>query len=51
MVLYVIYKNAKQVIEENLAEIQNKTISLEDQKLPELKDQITDVVKPSAIVW
>ncbi|XP_022859986.1 bidirectional sugar transporter SWEET15-like [Olea europaea var. sylvestris] len=49
MVLYVIYKNAKQVIEENLAEIQKKTISLEDQKLPELKDQITDVVKPSAI--
>ncbi|CAI9754677.1 unnamed protein product [Fraxinus pennsylvanica] len=41
MVLYVIYKNAKKVIEENLPEIQ---------KLPELKDQIIDVVKLSAIV-
>ncbi|PIN22406.1 Multitransmembrane protein [Handroanthus impetiginosus] len=45
MVLYVIYKNAKKVVEEKLPEIQ-----MEDHKLPELKDQIIDVVKLSAIV-
>ncbi|KAI3455073.1 hypothetical protein Pfo_011736 [Paulownia fortunei] len=45
MVLYVIYKKAKKVVVEKLPEIQ-----IEDHKLPELKEQIIDVVKLSAIV-
>ncbi|KAL2465498.1 Bidirectional sugar transporter SWEET10 [Abeliophyllum distichum] len=50
MALYAFYKNAKKVVEVKLPGIQNKLISLENQKLPELKDQIIDVVKLSAIM-
>ncbi|KAI3463595.1 hypothetical protein Pfo_020258 [Paulownia fortunei] len=52
MVLYVIYKNVKKVVQEKqmqLPEIQSQIIAIEDHKLPELKDQIIDVVKLSGI--
>ncbi|GFQ00528.1 bidirectional sugar transporter sweet10 [Phtheirospermum japonicum] len=45
MVLYMIYKNTKKVVEEKLPEIQ-----MESHNFPELKEQIIDVVKLSAIV-
>ncbi|KAL3839141.1 hypothetical protein ACJIZ3_023732 [Penstemon smallii] len=50
MVLYIIYKNAKKVVEEKLPEIQCQIIKIEDQEIPELKEQIIDIVKLSAIV-
>lgn len=43
MMLYAVYKDAKNAVEEKLQE-------MEDQKLPELKEQIIDVVKMSAVV-
>ncbi|KAK4480769.1 hypothetical protein RD792_011619 [Penstemon davidsonii] len=50
MVLYIMYKNAKKVVEEKLPEIQRQIIKTKDQKIPELKEQIIDAVKLSAIV-
>ncbi|KAM7460357.1 hypothetical protein LguiA_028398 [Lonicera macranthoides] len=45
MVLYFIYKNAKKVIQQKLPQLQ---IVLEEQNLPELKEQIIEVVKLSS---
>ncbi|XP_059664053.1 bidirectional sugar transporter NEC1-like [Cornus florida] len=52
MVLYVKYKNPKKADkEQKLPESQvDKSITLEEQKLPELTEQIIDVVKLSAMV-
>lgn len=50
MVLYLVYKNTKKVVEQKLPEIQNQIIVLEEHKLPELQEQIIDVVKLSALV-
>ncbi|KAK6154209.1 hypothetical protein DH2020_013848 [Rehmannia glutinosa] len=53
MVLYAIYKNGKKVVQEKqhqLPEIlQSQIIAIEEQKLPDLKDQIIDVVKLGGI--
>lgn len=49
MVLYVIYKNTKKEVHETkkeLAEIiESQIIAIEEHKIPELKEQIIDVVK------
>ncbi|XP_059642376.1 bidirectional sugar transporter SWEET14-like [Cornus florida] len=53
MILYVMYKDAKKVVEndQKLPEIKNQIIVLEqDHKLHELAEQIIDVVKLSAMV-
>ncbi|CAK9183515.1 unnamed protein product [Ilex paraguariensis] len=50
MVLYVIYKNSKKVIDQKLPELQSKVIAVEGHKLPELTEQIIDVMKLSAMV-
>ncbi|CAI9113148.1 OLC1v1013694C1 [Oldenlandia corymbosa var. corymbosa] len=50
MILYLIYKNKKKIVEPTLPEIQTQIIVLEEHKLPELQEQILDVIKLSAIV-
>lgn len=45
MVLYYIYKNAKKVIQQKLPQLH---IVLEEKNLPELKEQIIEVVKLSS---
>ncbi|KAL3503286.1 hypothetical protein ACH5RR_037735 [Cinchona calisaya] len=48
MVLYLMYKNSKKVVEQMLPAIHNQIIVPEEQKLPELQEQIIDVVNLSA---
>ncbi|KAM7489064.1 hypothetical protein LguiB_026548 [Lonicera macranthoides] len=51
MVLYIMYKNAKKVIlDQNLPQFNDEIIKIEDEKLPELKEQIIDVMKLSTTV-
>lgn len=53
MVLYMMYKNAKKVSlqePEKVHELKIPIIILDDQKLPELREQIIDVMKLSAMV-
>ncbi|GER48554.1 bidirectional sugar transporter SWEET12 [Striga asiatica] len=49
MILYAIYKNAKKPVHEkqqqHLSEIESQINAIESLKIPELKDQIIDVVK------
>ncbi|EYU43031.1 hypothetical protein ABFS82_04G122400 [Erythranthe guttata] len=48
MVLYVMYKNPKKVVQEKkqkLPEIETQIIVIDENKLPELKEQIIDVMK------
>lgn len=52
MVLYMMYKNAKKVDDtkpEKLPEFQEQIIVLDEQKYPELAEQIIDVMKLSAL--
>ncbi|KAL2515045.1 Bidirectional sugar transporter SWEET10 [Forsythia ovata] len=53
MVLYVIYKNADRTAmndKQKLPEIPNKIIISEEHKIPELTEQIIDIVKISALL-
>ncbi|KAK3042529.1 hypothetical protein RJ639_000253 [Escallonia herrerae] len=50
MVLYLMYKNTKKVIEQKLPELHNQVVELVDHKLPILKEQIINVVELSAMV-
>ncbi|KAK3018000.1 hypothetical protein RJ639_004376 [Escallonia herrerae] len=50
MVLYLMYKTTKKVIEQKLPEFHNQVIELVDHKLPVLKEKIIDVVELSAMV-
>lgn len=50
MALYLIYKNAKKAVAQKLPEIQTQVIVLEEHILPELREQVIDVVKLSALV-
>ena len=49
MILYFVYKNKKPVIDEKISKFDQKITEMEEQKMPELKDQkIIDVVKLNA---
>lgn len=51
IVLYFVYKGKKQAIDQKLPQVQlPHIISMEEHKIPELKEQIVDVVKLSKIV-
>ncbi|KAK4410741.1 Bidirectional sugar transporter SWEET10 [Sesamum angolense] len=50
MVLYLMYRNADKTKEEKLPEIiQKQIIILDEQKIPELTQQIIDIIKLSAL--
>nr|GEV41637.1 SWEET sugar transporter [Tanacetum cinerariifolium] len=49
MILYFVYKNKKPVMDEKISKFDQKISEMEEQKMPELKDQkIIDVVKLNA---
>ncbi|CAI9753186.1 unnamed protein product [Fraxinus pennsylvanica] len=50
MVLYVIYRNGAKSDKKKLPEIPKKIIILEEHKIPELTEQIIDIVKISALL-
>ncbi|KAG8379457.1 hypothetical protein BUALT_Bualt07G0090500 [Buddleja alternifolia] len=50
MVLYVKYKNADKISEQNLPAIQIETVSLEEQNIPKITEQIIDIVQFSALL-
>lgn len=50
MVLYLMYKNEKKVLEQKLPVINDQVIAIEEQKTPEVREQIVDVVKLSKMV-
>ncbi|CAA3033070.1 bidirectional sugar transporter SWEET12-like [Olea europaea subsp. europaea] len=50
MVLYVVYKNADKSDKKKLPEIPKNIIILEEHKIPELTEQIIDIVKISALL-
>lgn len=51
MVLFMMYKNEKKVVDQKkIPEISTQVIAMEEQKIPELKEQFIDVVKLNAIV-